>query len=540
MSILIRKEACPQCVAEGRDSSADNLAVYDDGHSFCFGGHGLLANGVQEEKGTLQTVEQRGLKARTLVFFNIRTKVAPDGKPLSTGFLWPNGALQIRDWDTKEFRWHLGSPAPVPGLFGMNLFAGGGHRYVTVTEGAYDAASIWQAVYGNSQGTGDDGQGFDNIRPGAAVSVRSASTAVADCVAARSYLDSFERIYLAFDNDPAGRAAVAGVAKLFDYNKVYHVKFSHRKDANEFLQHGEADELKRLWWNSKRYLPETIISSVSEFKKILSKKAAWGVSYPFPTLNQMTYGIRKGEMVLVKAMEKVGKTAFMHHIEYNLLKELPDAKVGSIFIEEPKERHLQQLAGLELQKPVHLPDSGVSQDRIDAAVETVVGSDDRLFIYNHFGTDDPEVLLDTIRFLVSGCGVGYILFDHISMSVSGIKGKESEREALDYITTRLAMMCKELDFALIVVSHINEDGTTRGSRWLTKTADITIHLERNSNAEDPSERTRLHLSVPYNRYCYHTGPAGTLVFNPLTYVLSEGENYAHDNDNTRRDKRLVV
>jgi hypothetical protein len=44
-SYLIRQERCPKCAAEGNDRSANNLAVYSDGHSYCYGGHGLLEKG---------------------------------------------------------------------------------------------------------------------------------------------------------------------------------------------------------------------------------------------------------------------------------------------------------------------------------------------------------------------------------------------------------------------------------------------------------------------------------------------------------------
>lgn len=35
-SYVIRKEACPECRKIGNDKSGDNLAVYSDGHSYCY------------------------------------------------------------------------------------------------------------------------------------------------------------------------------------------------------------------------------------------------------------------------------------------------------------------------------------------------------------------------------------------------------------------------------------------------------------------------------------------------------------------------
>ena len=35
-SFVVNRERCPQCAASGSDRSCDNLAVYSDGHGYCF------------------------------------------------------------------------------------------------------------------------------------------------------------------------------------------------------------------------------------------------------------------------------------------------------------------------------------------------------------------------------------------------------------------------------------------------------------------------------------------------------------------------
>jgi twinkle protein len=392
-------------------------------------------------------------------------------------------------------------------LFGQDKFTPGTHKYVTITEGEYDALSIHQVL------------------GGPVVSVQSSTTARRDCASARSWLNSYERIYLAFDSDANGREAAASVARLFDYNKVYDVKFTSRKDANEYLQNGEADLLKRIWWAAKKYLPENIISSKEEFANILKLPIKTGVPYPFPKLTQMTYGIRTGESILITAQEKVGKTEFMHFLLHNLLKETDDA-VGALFIEETKQRTLQALAGIEIGRPVHLPDSGVTEDKIIEAVDKVIGRDDRLFLYSHFGSNDPEIIIDTIRFLASGCSCKYVLLDHIGMVVSGLGG-DNERQALDYLSTRLEMLVKELDFALIFVSHVNDFGQTRGSRYLGKICDLRIDLTRDTANADPLVRHTLNVTIPYGRFCSSSGPVGSYIFDPWTQTYTE---IANDND----------
>ena len=83
------------------------------------------------------------------------------------------------------------------------------------------------------------------------------------------------------------------------------------------------------------------------------------------------------------------------------------------------------------------------------------------------------------------------------------------------------MMVKELDFALIVVSHVNDEGLTRGSRNISKIADIRIDLKRDVTSSDPVVRRTTHLTISKNRFCGRTGPAGELLFDPQTYTLEE-------------------
>lgn len=444
-------------------------------------------------------LDRRKISAATHQFYGVKTKIDSEGKPLAVGYVYPNKAIKTRYLDKKSFSTE-GDIANA-GLFGMDKFAAGAAKYVTITEGEDDALSLYEVLRNP------------------VVSVQSASTAGRDAALARSWLNSYERIYLAFDNDTAGKAAVDAVAKLFDYNKVFHVKFSNRKDAAEYVEADEREQLKRIWWNSKKYLPETVVSSFDSYREILNAEVTKGVPFPWPTLTDLTYGIRQGKSYLLTAQEGVGKTEVMHAIEYQLLKETDDA-IGAIFLEEPKPDHIRTLASIELKRPVNKPDTDATNAEVSAAFERAVGADDRLHTYSHFGSDDPEVLLDTIRFLVSARGCRYVLLDHISMVVSGLQG-EDERKALDYIATRLEMMVQELGFALIFVSHVNDLGQTRGSRYIGKIAHVVLNLHRDVESEDPIVRNTIELTLKKNRGGKRAGPAGKIIFNEETNTFHE-------------------
>jgi twinkle protein len=463
-----------------------------------------------------------------VAFYDVKTKVDPSGKPVSVGYKYPNGSYKVRDLtkDKKlESVFTTKGDIAKAGLFGRDRFPAGSSNTVTITEGELDALSLYQVLRSP------------------VVSVRSSSTGQLDCTIDRSWLNSFERIYLAFDADGPGNECAAAVARLFDFNKVYLVRLpgGDRKDANDFVRAGESDELRTIWKNSKRYQPDNIKSELSIFKTILSEKPQWGVPYPWPSITRATYGIRKKESVLITALEGVGKTEICHAIEHSVLKNTDD-NVGAIYIEEPEKRHLEALAGIELKQPVHLPDRTASDSEVFDALQAVVRKDDRLFIYSHFGSDDPDIILDTIRYLVSSRGCSYIILDHISMVVSGLRSRDAT-SALDYLSTRLQMMLMELDFALILVSHVNDELLTRGSRNISKVGNVWLHLSRDLKSEDDLTQRTTNVSLFKNRYAWKTGPVCQLLFDPVSYTLSETNDnqplWEQDDDDGKRTKRSV-
>src|SRR3954464_14030930 len=81
--------------------------------------------------------------------------------------------------------------------------------------------------------------------------------------------------------------------------------------------------------------------------------------------------------------------------------------------------------------------------------------------------------------------------------------------------------CSSRAQGLIFVPHVNDDGKTRGSRNISKIAHTWIHLDRNVVAETEDARNITYLTVRKNRFAHRTGPAGVLVFDPSTYIVSE-------------------
>lgn len=451
---------------------------------------------------TTQIVPYRGHSRRALEKYHCTQRVDNAGNIIETVYPYPSYD-KVRRLADKSFYIQAKGDKKSGELFGEGIFEPGSHYTITLVEGEEDAMAAYEMLgYGPP-----------------VFSVGSSSSAFKDCTAKFDLINSFEKIILNFDNDEHGRSAAKAVSSLFDFNKVHIFFLETVKDANDLLLSKSGADYVHAWNNAKRYTPENIVSSFKEYDDILAQASTKALcDYPFSTLQEFLRGIRPGETVLFKALEGIGKTEVMGAIEYHVLKTTKH-NVGIIHLEEPIKRTLQRFANYELGYPVHL-DENIPLSVVQSAIHRAIPTDERVHFYKNYGSEDVNDVISTIRFLVSACKCRFIFLDHITRLVSGTK-IDDERKALDYISTKLSQLADELQFALVMVSHVNDDGKTRGSRNISKEAYAVISLDRDLVSPDPNVRNTTRFTVEKNRTGSTTGPAGECYFDPATFMLSE-------------------
>src|SRR5690606_11056887 len=94
-----------------------------------------------------------------------------------------------------------------------------------------------------------------------------------------------------------------------------------------------------------------------------------------------------------------------------------------------------------------------------------------------FELEDETVFLDNIRFLATVANCDFIFLDHITWLATGLD-QEDERRKLDRISQKLKLLAKELRICIVMVTHTNDDGRTRGSRNIETVTNTMIHLTR--------------------------------------------------------------
>jgi len=420
-----------------------------------------------------------------------------------------NPVAQKLRFKNKDFKFIGDTKAA--GLYGQHLWKEGG-KMLVITEGEVDCLSISQA----------QGNRFP------CVSVGSGAAGAKKAVARNlEFVESFERVVIMFDNDKAGIDAAKDVASILSVGKAA-ICTLPLKDANEMLVSGRQAQLIDAMWQARTYRPDGIIAGTDLWEVVSTEDNTETVPYPFHGLNQKTLGLRRGELVTITAGSGVGKTQICREIAYHLLQE--NQTIGYIALEESNKRTALGLMGLDVNVPLHISKEGIDENALKSAFDNTVGSG-RVYLYDHFGSLSTDHLLSKVRYFAKGCDVSFLVFDHVSLAVSG-NDDGDERKAIDVICTRLRSLCEETGMGIILVSHLRkpsgdkgwEDGlqislnSLRGSAGIAQLSDICIGVERNQQGDNPDVST---IRVLKNRFTGDTGIAGYLHYNKTTGRMTE-------------------
>lgn len=466
-------------------------------------------------QGEYQPLLKRGIREDTCRKFGYQVGSA-GGKPVQIAPYYCDGEMvaQKLRFVNKDFTF-VGDTSSV-GLFGQNLWKSTGKRIV-VTEGEIDALSVAQAF---------------NLR-WPVVSVPNGAQGAKKSIAKNlEYLEGYEEVCIAFDEDEAGRAAAKECAALFTPGRCKIVSWpTGVKDANDMIQQGKEGEIAIRIFEAKAYRPDGIIEGRDLKGKIDNYRKGGGVFFSYdtqrPKMDEMTRGLRKGELTMLTAGTGIGKSTEAAELAYDLLMR-HSLTIGYVALEEnPLRTSLRQMS-IYLNQPLHLGLGDLNEDKYNEAFDSTVGSG-RFFLYDHFGSLDSDNLLSKLKFLANGCGCDFIVLDHISIAVSGREDGD-ERRIIDNLMTNLRSLVEQTGVGVIAISHLkkpqgasatpHEEGgrvtmdDLRGSASIKQLSDTIIGIERDQQDKENSDYCI--LRVLKCRLTGETGIADTLHYNRKT------------------------
>lgn len=473
---------------------------------------------IPNDEMEIRELRARGINSDTCRKYGYYISRDDYGHPIQVANYQDKGHVVFQKTRDKDKRFTIrGDQQKI--FYGQHLFSGG--KKLIVTEGEIDCLTVSQ-VQGNKYPV---------------VSVPFGCKSAKEVFKANlEWLNKFDEVIVMFDMDDAGRDAVKTIVGLLPPHKLK-IATLPLKDPNECLLANKADDIVRAIWNATEYRPDGILNA-KDLKEEFFAKEKDIKSYDFPwcpALTQMTQGIRKGEMLLLTAGTGIGKSTMAREIAFKL-KMQDGMKVGMVMLEENKNKTLRDLMSISVGKPLHLLWNNIDKKELEPIYDALFG-DGGFCLYDHFGSIESDNLLEMIRYLIVAEGCDFVIFDHVSIAISGLdESSMNERKAIDMLMTQLRSLIEETGAGIVVVSHLRkgdtkatpfEQGGTislddlRGSGTLKQLPDTILALERNQQADDESMRNTLKIRVLKCRWNGNTGIAGYVRFNKSKNVIED-------------------
>lgn len=508
MSKIVGDTSCPRCRENGGDRTGNHLILYENGGAYCNRCEYTRAP-TPETRDPVQVptvpgythqvdlsmlasypsieIEGRGVSARTCEYFGVVSEYAETDGSTVTGTYFPifnskdlsHPTAYKKRTPSKSFSIH--GSEKTPALFGQNKAPNSKTLYIT--EGELDALTVYQCLRENSK------KEWSHLHP-AVTSIPNGAAGSARAVADNlRFINQYEKVVICFDSDDAGKKATDEVCRLIG-SRAHVATLGTFKDANDMYMAGRSKELKAACvFNATKYMPAGI-ATVADLIDEACQMPTYGLSYPWPTLTELTFGLKTKMLIGIAAGVGIGKTDWFSQLSAHLIGE-HNEPVGLFKLEEPPSRSLKAIAGKIEGVPFHRPDVKFEVQQLRDAIQSLDG---KVYCYNHFGYKEWGSIKADIRVL-RAYGVKYFLIDPLTALVAHA---DDEHKALNQMMEEMASLTQELDLTILYSSHLNppprgarsheEGGEVKetqlyGSRAMIRWSHYVFGLQRNKHAK---------------------------------------------------------
>jgi archaellum biogenesis ATPase FlaH len=563
---LLYHTACIKC------SSSDAMAVYQKTHeegqtyndAYCFScnkfstkeeleEHGVKDIHIEKKKSYtfdpsfIESIPVRGWRERnitkaTSAKYGVHTELDDEGKMQARYYPSTKDGVVVgykKRTADKNFV-GIGSTKATNELFGQSVFEAG-QKYLVITTGEEDGLSFAEVLRSGPEEK-------EYWTPCVSVTCGDGSI-IKQFKANFNYINSFEKVILAFDSDEPGQRYLQEAARILSPGKAYIAKFpAGYKDASDLLQAGKHHELKQVFWKAVPFSRVDVLHLEQMWEDFESEDS--NVKIPFPpawsTLNEMLNGgIEKGEITVIGALTSIGKSTIVNNIVYNLI-ENTNFKVGAMYLEGTKREVVRDLLSLDC--GVNLRTTKRSDIDITSLRKRFfegLAKKNKFVYVDHQGSISTTEIFEKLNYLAKAEGCDVIVIDPIQAGVNS-----SDNGAIIEFMDTLLKFAKETDTSVIAISHMrkpsdeNPHAVTEyqlmGSSSINQIAFNTILISRDKMNPDPVKRSCTKLQLVKCRRTGNTGEAGWLRYDhETTHLFAASNPYAESPEQSKEELRSL-
>ena len=273
-------------------------------------------------------------------------------------------------------------------------------------------------------------------------------------------LAHLDKVYLCYDGDESGQKGARALGKRLGFNRVYNIELPEDMDANEYVMANGIDAFNVLKDRARQYdLPGVV--SFEDALDLLEidyerTKDNPGVMTPWPVLNDISRGFNPGDLIIVSAPPKIGKTTFCLEIS----RHMANADEGVLFY--CLEMRPERLARKLIQAQYHLTD--VRPTDIIRAREEYGSMGMPLYFGHSFKKLNLEVVLNIIREAIKRYDLKMVVFDNLHFIIRSVSNVNEE---LGQAVQGFKLLAEEMEIPIIAIAQPRKRDASQPDRIMT-------------------------------------------------------------------------
>ncbi len=410
---------------------------------------------------------QRKISMQTIKRFRLGVRVTSESKWLCIPHWEARSVVNIkyRSLPPAEKKF-LREPGCKSVLFNANALES--HREVLITEGEIDALTLIEHGNENVVGATNGAGAFD-----------------AEWI---QQLEKAEKIVICFDADEAGQKGALSLAKRLGYKRCWNLLLPCN-DVNEFFQQHTREDFDQLLQSANQFsLPGVI--DVRSALDLLQGEQEWeqesrGIQTPWENVNRIIHGWKPGDLIIVTALPKTGKTTWMLDItRYLVLRWVP---VLFFCLEMRPERLMRKIIQAQYRID-HVTPASIQNARL-------LFEDGQLYFGYFYKHHKIEDILHLIREAIQRYGIQFVVFDNLHLLCRSERINEQVAQA----TFAFKLLAEEMEIPVVLIaqprkrentaSEIMSAEDVRYSSAVHSDCDQMIILHRNRKASKAKEIT---------------------------------------------------
>jgi twinkle protein len=379
----------------------------------------------------------------------------------------PSKKIFLREKDCKSILWNVDSVKDLKKL-------PKDRRIIVVTESETDAMALCQfglkQVVSSSIGAGGVKEDWNNA------------------------FDVAEKIYIFFDNDPAGEAGAKKLASALGRYRCFRV-YPKMHDIAEMQQCGMGKkDIVECIKNAKSMDDHSIKEIGSFFDDIIADRSnpePRGKSTGWKSFDSVIGGLRDSELIVITGPTGSGKSTFTTEMSLNI------SRTGSPVLICPFEQKAKEVAKKIISMTADCIWYEIGEERL-AKTFMSVASLPILFL-DHYGKIALNRLKDVVYSAVKQRGVGLAVIDHLHFALE-VKNHKDERVIIGNAMVEIKAWAEDLEIPIALVVQpkkipVDQSGNIRpvdlsdlrGAAEIEQTSDTVVRVHRHRNIDRTEE-----------------------------------------------------